>query len=508
MSRFFIIFLVLSFAFRVFFSLNVGLIDDEAYHWTWSQMLSLSYYDHPAMIAWLEYLSTSILGQTVFAIRLPAFICYSLTIYFAWKLAKELFGLVSAQVTVLLLLWSPFWGFGGYVASPEPPFMLCWILACWVFWQGVREDAERWSPKKTWLYLGLIMGLGLNSKFVIAMLAPGFGLYLLFKPQHRKLLLTRWPWIGFLVATVLCLPIFLWNLEYGWPGFIYQFHDRHSGDVFSLQRWLGWWAAQWGLMTPVVYFMMILVFIKAYRQRAQAHWGFVFYLALPSIAVFYPQPLFADYKPHWSGAAYLIICLAIGSLWEQGLSRKYKILIQPRSRWIAGTVIAIFVFFNILIYAPFTYPFMPKVYRTISSQEKWKTTYDLSNEFHGWKELGHFLTDKQKQTHWTTGSEPFLAALRYETTAQTWWGTGQRVFSLSNPRSHYTVRQEHHQSLEAFKGKNALVVTTEKYPANPMDESYFDRCTSEDFKYYRYDELSRIFTIWFCENFQGIKIIK
>ncbi len=505
MSRFFIFFVVLSFAIRILFSVTVGLIDDEAYHWTWSQMLSLSYYDHPAMIAWLEYITTSFLGQTIIAVRLPAFICYALTVYFSWKLAKELFGVISAQVTVLILLWSPFWGFGGYVSSPEPPFMLCWILASWVFWQGVRPDSSRWSTKKTWLTLGLLMGLGLNSKFIIALLAPGFGLYLLFDRELRKTLLTKWPWIGFAIATILCTPIFIWNNEYGWPGFIYQFHDRHSGDSFSLQRWLGWWGAQWGFMTPFVYFMMILVFIKAFRQRSKPNWGFLFFLSLPSILIFYPQPFFADYKPHWSGAAYLLICMAIGNLWEHGLHRKYQVLIKPKSKVIAGGVLGFFILFNLLVYTPFVYPFMPKIYRFVAPKSEWKTTYDLSNEFFGWQEMGQHLLERQKQIHWTTGKEPFLAALRYETTAQTWWGTGQRIFMLNDPRSHYTVRQDHHQSLESYKGKNALVVTTEKYLSNPIDDSHFDRCTPEEFKFYRKDELSRTFTIWYCENFQGIK---
>ena len=55
-------------ALRAFFLLNTGLVDDDAYHWSWTQSLDWSYFDHPGMIAWLEALSTGIFGQEIFAL--------------------------------------------------------------------------------------------------------------------------------------------------------------------------------------------------------------------------------------------------------------------------------------------------------------------------------------------------------------------------------------------------------------------------------------------------------
>lgn len=503
MNRSFLFFVLASLFVRIVFSLNVGLIDDEAYHWSWSQILQLSYFDHPAMIAWLEAITTSLFGQNIFAVRLPSFVCYLGFLFVAWKLAKELFGLRAGQFVVILILWTPFWGFGGYISSPETPFMLCWILAAWVFWQGVREDGLRWSPKKTWLYLGLLMGLGLNSKFIIALLAPGFGIYLLLTPSLRKILLQKWPWIGFLIATLLCLPIFIWNIQFDWPGFKYQFHDRHSGDSFSIARWLGWWGAQWGLVTPPIYFFVIVSFIKSFLNLREARWRFLFSLTLPSLFIFSIQPFFADYKPHWAGAAYLLLCLPLGSIWEKGVVWKYRTLLKPSSSKPLTLVLAFLIPFNLLIYSPFIYPWWPIAARSLTTQP-WKTTYDLSNEFYGWPEVGTYLLRRQREIHSDTGQKPFLAALRYETTAQTWWGTKEPIAMISRDRSHYTVYQEFYKILEPLKGSDSLVLTTEKYSSNPMDYSKFDSCKPEEFKFFRARELSRIFTIWHCKNFQGV----
>ena len=131
MSRRFLFFVIISLIFRIVFSLTVGLIDDEAYHWSWTQTLQLSYFDHPAMIAWLEALSTSFFGNTLVGVRLPSFLLYLGVLYFSWRLSWDLFGEIAAQVVVALLLWTPLWGFGGYVASPETPFMFFWQHLSW-----------------------------------------------------------------------------------------------------------------------------------------------------------------------------------------------------------------------------------------------------------------------------------------------------------------------------------------------------------------------------------------
>ena len=79
------------FGLRAIFALTIGFVDDDAYHWTWTQQLEWSYYDHPGMIAWLEKITTSIFGNTRLGIRLPSFICFSSVIFLTWKLVSDLF---------------------------------------------------------------------------------------------------------------------------------------------------------------------------------------------------------------------------------------------------------------------------------------------------------------------------------------------------------------------------------------------------------------------------------
>ncbi len=487
----FIFFVLAILTYRLVFSMTIGLIDDEAYHWTWSQDLQWSYFDHPGMIAWLEKISTTLFGSTFLGVRLPTILSFTAVLVGLWKLSCDFFGEVAARWLVLIVLLVPLYGIGGYVASPEPPFVCCWVWAAWVFWQGVREDDKRWSTKKTWLCLGILMGLGLNSKFIMAMLAPGFGIYLLASPRSRRQLLTVWPWVGFLIATILCFPIFYWNQKMGWPGFIYQFHDRHQGEHFSLTRWLQWWTVQWVFLTPVPYVLAIYSLYLGFKKFTDPRWRFIFCLAIPSIFIFTLQPFFAEFKPHWPGPAYLFLLLGASSL-------------MPSKKlywWTFGFLIAL----NTLIYSFFWSPWLPQLARKIKPSIEWKTTYDLSNEFYGWKEIGLDVLRQKRFMKVETNQNVFVGALRYETTAQTWWGTGEPVFHLSHQVTHYTVMQNYRKSLDSLKGQNAVILTSEKYADNPMDRAVFDRCTSEIFPFSRGQEKSREFTLWKCWNFQGLK---
>ena len=502
----YVLIFIATFLFRVFFALNVGLIDDEAYHWSWSKVLMLSYYDHPGMIAWLNYVATSIFGDTVFAIRLTSFIFYTLTIVFSWKLAEDIFDRKVAFFVSQLVLWTPFWGFGGYVNAPEPVFFFFWIFSAWIFWQSVRPDDKRWPIKIAWLLLGVTMGLGLNSKFIMAMLAFGFGVFLLGTPGYRKMLLSPWPWVGVVIATLICLPIFIWNVDYDWPGFKYQFHGRHTGAGFSFERWLEWFGTQFIFYTPPIYTLILAAIMFAIKRFHELRFRFLLSLFLPSFLVFYSQPLFADYKPHWSGPATLFMVMIVGYLFYNGLELFNRVWMKPKSRKWLTSFLVFFLPLNIFIYTPFVYPFLPKIHRLVSSTP-WDTRSDLSNEFFGWPEAGTKMLERQRQIHSDSGKKPFLAAIRYETTAQAIWGTKENVIMLNKFVSHYTVIQKKHNTIESLLGTNSLIITTEKYADDPNEFAEFDRCQKEEFKFYREDELARTFYFWYCENFKGIKYI-
>src|SRR5208283_5157490 len=48
---------------------TIQLTEDEAYQWLWSKHLALSYYSKPPLIAYTQFLGTSLWGDTAFGVR-------------------------------------------------------------------------------------------------------------------------------------------------------------------------------------------------------------------------------------------------------------------------------------------------------------------------------------------------------------------------------------------------------------------------------------------------------
>ena len=483
---------------RILFSSFIGLADDEAFHWSWSKDLDWSYFDHPGMVAWLEKGSTMLLGDTYWGVRLPSFVCFMASVSLAWYFAYDLFDEWTAHFVAMMMLTTPLWGWGGYVASPEPTFVLCWLISTMIFWQSIRPDGNRWSLKKSWILLGITMGMGINSKLITVLLAAGFGLFLLTSKEHRRILISPWPWVGFLIASLLVTPIFYWNLIHDWPSFRYQFHDRHMGELPSLDRWMKWFGVQISFYGPVLYGLILFSVGYAFKNWKDMRLRMLLCLALPSLFVFYPQPYFSDYKPHWPGNAHLLLTMIAASYW----SAKYQ---NGKGRWLTWGQLVFLIPMNLFFYLPFTYPLLPLAHKALQPNKEWNTTWDLSNEFFGWEEFGSHLLQRQREIHAQSGKRPLLGALRYETTAQTWWGTKSAVIMFNWTPAHYTVVQEYRGELDNIKGSDALIVTTEKYTDDPLKRNIFETCQKEEYQTYRSGILSRTFEIHYCRNFQGLR---
>jgi dolichol-phosphate mannosyltransferase len=113
------------------------------------------------------------------------------------------------------------------------------------------------------------------------------------------------------------------------------------------------------------------------------------------------------------------------------------------------------------------------------------------------------LIRRQREIHAETGRKPFLAALRYETTAQTTWGSHEKIYMLNSTMSNYTVMQPV-EEMKNLEGQDVLVVTTEKYDHDPLKYAKFDSCTRDKLMTFRHGVHARTFYVNLCKNFQGI----
>jgi len=208
---------------------HYGYFVDELYYLACARHLAWGYVDQPPLIALAAAIVRVVLGDSLSAIRfLPALAGAGLVLL-TGLIARELGGKRFAQgLAALCALAAP--GFLAFdslftMNAFEPLF---WMGCAWLVIRMVRTGNTR-----LWLWFGLLAGFGLENKH--SMLIFGFGIVagLLLTPQ-RRLLRTRWLWIGGLVAFLILLPNLLWNIQYHFPFLELQANIRRSGRNVDL----------------------------------------------------------------------------------------------------------------------------------------------------------------------------------------------------------------------------------------------------------------------------------
>lgn len=189
-----------------------GIFIDELYYIACSKHLDFGYVDHPPMVALIAAATRMLLGDSLFALRLPAVLTGALIVYLTGRFARELGGGRYAQfLAALAALACPlFMGISSYY-SMNVFDQLFWLLGAYLLVLIGKNEKPLY-----WILLGVVLGVGLQNK--ISVLFFGFGLFAgMILTQNRRWFLSRWIWISGAIAGLIFLPHILWQIAYGWP---------------------------------------------------------------------------------------------------------------------------------------------------------------------------------------------------------------------------------------------------------------------------------------------------
>lgn len=309
-------------ALRIVYQGSIDLIPQEAYYWNYAQHPALGYLDHPPMVAWLIWLGTSVFGDNEFGVRIVSTFAWLTIAYFVFRLTKNLFGQTAAFLALMLVSVLPFYFLIGILTTPDAPLTAAWAGALYFL-----ERALRAKDARAWLGAGLCVGLGMLSKYTIALLGPATLVYLLVDPQSRRWLLTRWPYLCAGVVAVVFTPVIAWNANHDWASFHFQGSRRWlQGEFeFSVQTLVACIAA---LLGPIGISLAGHAARRMVRspartfQREAGMFVIVFTLAPLSVFVFYS--LFHSVKLNWTGPVWLALVPAMANVVVQAIKKGDK----------------------------------------------------------------------------------------------------------------------------------------------------------------------------------------
>jgi undecaprenyl-diphosphatase len=291
--------------FRLVYAGQFLLVPDETNYWQWSRYLAWGYHDQAPLIAWTIKLATALFGHTETAVRLPSIFSMTVVSIYLVLIARRWVGNRAAWHTALLTQGILLFNVGGLLATADGLQAAAWAGATYHVARAYETDT--WTQ---WLAGGLCFGCGLLGKYTMVLFLPGAFLYGLCSPRHRSRLGSLKPYGGVLLGFLMFTPVILWNANNNWNSLRHVAYIGGANDAFAIHlRFLGdFLASQAGLLSPLVFVLVVMAWWQALRPRRKAtHWIYA-YLALSSLtmfAAFAALSLHARVYGNWPGSAYL-----------------------------------------------------------------------------------------------------------------------------------------------------------------------------------------------------------
>lgn len=285
----------------------VHLTEDEAYYRLWSMTPALGYFDHPPMISWWVWIGRQIVGDTGLGVRLLPILAPALTTLLVYDIARLTGGDTSDQLRAAIW-YNAMWlvAAGGILAVPDAAAELFWGLTIWCVLRAERCGSVPW-----WLAAGIAAGLAALSKYSSLFLAPGILLWLCWRGDTRKKLMTPGPWLAAITALALFSVNILWNADHQWLTFGKQF-GRIAPKGFAPVHLLNFLLAQILLLNPLIWVFVI----KALATRdVRSRVAPLILTSAPFAAYLVIHSLHDSVQAHWPAPLYpaLAICAAIAA---------------------------------------------------------------------------------------------------------------------------------------------------------------------------------------------------
>jgi 4-amino-4-deoxy-L-arabinose transferase-like glycosyltransferase/membrane-associated phospholipid phosphatase len=219
---------------------RIELSGDEAYQWLWSKHLALSYFSKPPMIAYVQFLGTSIWGDNAFGVRFfSPVIAAALSVMSLRFFAREV-NARAGVIFILVMAFTPLLAVGSILMTVDPLSVLFWTAAMYTGWRAFQPNARTSS----WLWTGLWMGLGFLSKYTELMQWACWALFFgLWKPA-RAHLRRPGPYLALLVNLLCATPVLVWNAQHGWIS-VHHVVGHNAGMDTP-------WHFQWRNMTDFI----------------------------------------------------------------------------------------------------------------------------------------------------------------------------------------------------------------------------------------------------------------
>jgi hypothetical protein len=316
-----------------------GYFRDELYYIACAHHLGFGYVDQPPLSILLLRLSELVLGDSLFAIRVLPAVAGAAIVALTGVIARELGGRAWAVALAcagsLCALFNLAVGNFFSMNAFEPLF---WMGSVYLLVRIMNGG----SPG-LWLWVGVLLGLGLENKDSTVFFSAGILVGLLLTPERRHFA-EKYIWLGGVIAFAIALPNIVWQALHHWPTYELLSNIAHSNKNVALSP-AEFIVQQAVFMNPGTLPLWIggLVWLFGSRQgRRYRIIGIIYLVTLAQFIVLHG-------KSYYLAPAYPMLFAAGGVVFER--------VFAARLRWFKPLLLGVILVTGVLI-APLAVPIL------------------------------------------------------------------------------------------------------------------------------------------------------
>jgi 4-amino-4-deoxy-L-arabinose transferase-like glycosyltransferase len=397
---------------RTFVGAWLPLVPDETYYWDWSRHLAAGYFDHPPIIAWLIWAGRSAFGHHPIGVRILPILCGGAASIALIATARRVAGSLAALEAAILISIMPLAAAGLVLATPDAPLLAAVSAALYFLVVAIQSPRASAESTRAWCRAGIALGLAFSSKYTSILLPVATLLAFLTHPALRPRLAEWGPYAACVIATLIFVPVLVWNSQHQWISFGYQIEHGLGRATGSLLR-AAWrqegdlFGGQAGLATPILFVLIAIAVIRNLKPSVGPERWLLALVSATYFLFFVYSAIKKRVEPNWPAPAYIggvVLCAAYP--WSEK-AKKWR----AAGISLAGVV-------SIAIYLQAFYPILPI-----------PPAKDPVARAFGWRALAEAASRATRTPHARIhpGSRTWFAADRYQDASEMAYHSGDRL---------------------------------------------------------------------------------
>lgn len=236
----------------------------------WVQSLQWGYHKHPPLPTWLFWIPAYLFGNEVATTYLAAALANLASICVFWQLLRQLRGPQFAFIAVLAVLCISYYNARFTTYNHNTVLMLVSTGCAALCWQACTTGRLRW-----WMALGVALGLGLLTKYQIAVSMTSVIAFWLTQGGWKQVAMRRGLLVAGLIALLMFVPHVQWLRDHDFGPIGYAIDSSLGASLTASERLLDVlnWLADQLLNRALAAWILLIAVVAMHRHANRADFG-------------------------------------------------------------------------------------------------------------------------------------------------------------------------------------------------------------------------------------------